>query len=415
MSKLLHKLAVGLKTHPYESEVPTPQEIFERASKVILHQDAALKQLASAIHTQLLAIENQQKYNARWLLYDKLRTQKDKLELSGDATRYSPPRPTGTKQPPIFLTGGTGSGKTHLVKQLCQMFDINFIIVDSTHLSPASYRGTNLVHVGKRLKAMAENDAVKLRHSVVFFDEFDKLFATDARDQHGQYRRTLAMEMLSIIEGTAPFPTDDDASFDSSNLLFILGGSFAQHFRPNQSIGFTQEIAAPSDGKKFVPTSLKSLAEFGLPDELIGRMGKIIIMSPLDHSMLTDIFLNSPISPFVQVQTQLKRYNCKLVLADDFLDLLIKNNQKSIDQFGVRGLYQSFTNLDQLSEILYQAASQKDIDETRCYYLMIDDYDCFYEIDDYDEVIDPDTLAQVEHIIELNSYRISDPDDDIPF
>ena len=250
---------------------------------------------------------------------------------------------------PLFVTGKTGSGKTHLIKTLCQLAGMNFVMINVTHLSNAGYKGMTLADVGEMLVKQAGDEREAL-HSVVFFDEFDKLFlsnSTSVQDWH----RALATEMLTIIEGTSNFPVKDSAGIPSRHMLFILGGSFTMHQDTTTPIGFTTKNETIS------PDEQMNLTKLGLPDELAGRIGRMIGLRELLPHELGEILLYSPSSPFVALAEQLALVNCTVGIEEALIDELIEREREAIDTFGVRGLYQGFYKLSQVQDILDHAAS----------------------------------------------------------
>lgn len=106
------------------------------------------------------------------------------------------------------------------------MFDVNFLAVNTPSISNAGYKVMTLADIGASLLQASNKNIAKTEHSVIFFDEFDKLFINDGLAL-GAYQLSLVTEILTIIEGTTPFPVkdSDNDGIDSSRMLFILGGS----------------------------------------------------------------------------------------------------------------------------------------------------------------------------------------------
>lgn len=360
---------------PHEfPEVPTPREIYQQASRYVLHQPNALKELATVFFYHLQSQKNHHEHNNQKKEYferlkttfgfdEKFLTELDKMddktvqEFHECETAQQegqelpkPPRPKFTSTAPIFLTGKTGSGKTHMIKQLCKLFDVNFIAINTPSISNAGYKGVTLADIGVSLLQSSNGNRAKALHSVVFFDEFDKLFINDGL-QLGAYHLSLMTEILTIIEGTTPFPIKDDSGMDSSHMLFILGGSFNIHQRNEKTpIGFMNKKTLQD-----TPDNQMKLADFGLPDELAGRIGRIISLDEMSHEQLVSILLDSPTSPFVAFKNQLAMVNCTTYIEGEVLDKLAMDNEPAVEKFGARGLYQAFNRLPQIGEILHEA------------------------------------------------------------
>ncbi|MDO4451086.1 MAG: hypothetical protein Q4B79_09045 [Moraxella sp.] len=132
---------------PSDAPIPTPRQIFADASKVILHQPFALRELSTIFYYHLQSQRNR-KHHLDSIHFEQLSKalgldeaffeKLDKIneeELKKLDPNYQPK--FRSKAPitnaPIFLTGKTGSGKTHMIKQLCKMFDLNFIAINTPH------------------------------------------------------------------------------------------------------------------------------------------------------------------------------------------------------------------------------------------------------------------------------------------
>lgn len=323
---------------------PTPKQIFDDARQSIFYQDDALKALSTVFYYHLEGLRQLQSQKIVDSIMDNFSFEKKEFSAS-----FKPPK--FYAQAPIFITGKTGSGKTHMIKQLCKLYDVNFILINTTNLSNAGYKGYTLAEVGDNLLKSANGDTIKAEHSVVFFDEFDKLFLDAQGAQMGVYNRSLTAEILTIVEGATPFPVKEDGGIDSSKMLFIFGGSFNMHQCDEKAvIGFTGEKSLQQK-----PDTQLKLTDFGLPDELAGRIGKVIAMQDIDEQLMGDILLKSPNSPYVALGEKLGMVDCTVSIEDDALQNLLVAQREAIKKFGVRGLYQGFNELPQLVDILYDA------------------------------------------------------------
>ncbi len=331
---------------------PSPQEMFERAKSVVFYQDEILKTLTLQLYYHLKL-----RYLHRKLAYQAANRGQDYQTFLAKQKLEDLP-PTISKNP-IFITGKTGSGKTHVIKQLCQMFGVNFLSINSNQISSSGYKGSTLMDYGEILKTKAGSLAddhpyfadQEIEFSVIFFDEFDKLFLDDEGANLHIYQRAIINELLTIFEGTSDFPVKENTSVPSANMLFILGGSFSLHQKEvKPSIGFIEQ-----NQTVHLPTDQLKLGELGLPDELAGRISQILVMKTLDGEMLKDILLNSPTSPYVAFSKRLMMEDCTAQIDEALLDVLLKQQHESIEKFGVRGLYQGFNTLPQVQDVLFDA------------------------------------------------------------
>lgn len=322
-------------------EFKSPDELFEQAKSAILYQDEPLMALCVPLYYHLKLKKSHLKHDHIVAIQQK----KPKDE------QVMPATPPIINKAPLFITGKTGSGKTHLIKTLCQMTGVNFLAVNATHMSNSGFKGMTLADIGEMLLGQAGHERLA-QFSVVFFDEFDKLFL-DGTNSVRDWHKALATELLTIIEGSSDFPVKDKKGIPTHHMMFILGGSFGMH-QENAPIGFT---ATPD--KAVLPDDLVGLSEFGLPDELSGRIGRIIRMNTLGDDELKEILKLSPTSPFVAFQKQLSLENCQASLSDELLDELVLRQRGAIEKFGVRGLYQGFYELPQVQDVLCHAPNHR--------------------------------------------------------
>lgn len=314
----------------------TPQALFEQAKQRILHQDDALKTLCVLMYYHLKT------WGQTVKPYSLIPSESELVKR--------------IKQPPVLLVGKTGSGKTHIIQELCKLVGVNFICVNCSHLSNSGYKGMNLSDIGQKLSQTAHDDH-HLNHSVVFLDEFDKLFVgSQTGSNYVEFNRMLSVELLTLIEGTTGFPIKGDDKNEKHiptlAMFFVLGGSFGMHHdSSNPPMGFT----ASTQDTQALPQTQQTLTDFGLPDELAGRIGKIITMNTMDAQMMHDILLNSPSSPYQSFCGQLALVHCTASFEHEVIEQLMINQKQAIETFGVRGVYQGFYGLPQITQILLDA------------------------------------------------------------
>jgi ATP-dependent protease Clp ATPase subunit len=80
----------------------------------------------------------------------------------------------------------------------------------------------------------------------------------------------------------------------------------------------------------------KVIEESGLPKELLGRISDIIVLNPLDKTMLKRILLESDASPLKTFKRFFEAAGCTLTIDDTFIDEVVEEAIAS--PFGARGL-----------------------------------------------------------------------------
>lgn len=313
-----------------------PEKIIKRLQKTVIGQDEALRKLAVSLY-----------YHKRMAQINILKSDDSQIRA---------------RQMPILFVGATGTGKTHLIKSIAKQYDVNLVMIDASTLVRTGIVGTSLDDIGRMIYEQADKNEAKAKRAVVFFDEFDKLFVPNSAFNYGT---EIATQLLTVMEGSAPFPIeypnnmrrDENAptSLDSSQMLFILAGSFGIHdklFKQNQ-LGFYQ-----SQSEKDKSFNQLKLSTLGLPDELSGRIGQVICLQPLQDEDYARILYHSPTSPFTALKNQLKLVDCAVSLPENVVQTLIVQNKAELAKFGARGLYQAFNALPCITEILLQATQE---------------------------------------------------------
>ena len=181
----------------------TPEEIKAELDKYVISQDHAKTVLSVAIYNHYKRI---------------MHVSTDEVEL---------------EKSNIMLIGPSGSGKTLLAKTIANLLDLPIVITDSTSLTETGYVGNDVESIFERLIKEADGDLEKAQHGIVFIDEIDKKTnkdsGTSGRDVSGE---GVQQSLLKLVEGDklqVPSKTkkDEVIDFDTKDVLFIVGGSFA--------------------------------------------------------------------------------------------------------------------------------------------------------------------------------------------
>lgn len=192
---------------------------------------------------------------------------------------------TGHDIPPLhgLLTGPTGCGKTYIVNLMAEFLSFPVIKLDASALVPEGYKGVSFTEaLLERLSDMRSlYNQKQLSHAIVILDEFDKLCA----GSETAFYRQIQYSLLKAVEGSKVSASNDRnqvVDIDTSNMLFVVSGSFA-HLEAildasRKDIGFG--AALPQVAGQRTITS-KDLETAGLVRELAGRVGVISQVLPL--------------------------------------------------------------------------------------------------------------------------------------
>src|SRR5690606_22169036 len=85
------------------------------------------------------------------------------------------------KKSNMLLIGPTGSGKTHIARQLAEILRVPFSVADATEFTEAGYYGKDVEVMVAELLHKANHSIEDTQRGIIFIDEVDKI----ARRSHG--------------------------------------------------------------------------------------------------------------------------------------------------------------------------------------------------------------------------------------
>src|SRR5919106_5842457 len=330
-------------------DLPKPREIYDYLNDYVIGQDQAKKILSVAVYNHYKRVQ---------------------------AGAYGDPD-VELQKSNILLIGPTGCGKTLLAQTLARLLKVPFAIADATALTEAGYVGEDVENILLKLIQAADFDIKKAETGIIYIDEGDKIARkadnpSITRDVSGE---GVQQALLKILEGTVAsvppqggrkHPHQEFLTIDTTNILFICGGAFADLDKVverrigKNSVGFGADIESKTQrdtGALFEQVLPEDLMQYGLIPEFIGRLP----VSSAVHQLSRDDLITILTEPRNAIVKQFQRFfgfdGIELVFSADALKAVA---DKALErETGARGLRSIIEEI--LLEVQFELPSRRDV------------------------------------------------------
>ena len=292
-----------------------PDQIKEILDKHVIGQEEAKKTLSVAVYNHYKRVMN-----------------KDNPECSVRLNKSN-----------VILLGGTGCGKTLLVKTIAETLNVPCYIQDCTKITASGYVGSDVEDCLAGLLRSCNYNLPLAEMGIVMLDEGDKIAKLDAgpsitRDVSGE---CVQQSLLKIVDGDLvgvqpaggrKHPEQPLISINTEDILFILSGAFVgledivarRTGKGASRIGFDSQVEVPGQEGILSEVTAQDLREFGLTPEFVGRFPVITHVDALDENALLRVLTEPQDSLVAQYKELFREDGLTLSFTDDALKAIAR-------------------------------------------------------------------------------------------